>query len=647
MFDGDLTSLSTADLLESAADHGVEENRCAARRLEHAQVYADRHHPSNCPSRPGRRSWEGRERSVVLGGDGCPEIAEFAVAEFGVMLGISARVAADYIGQALALRHRFPFTWARVLAGEATPWRACRLTTACLKLSEEAARYVDQRVAAIIDTITPYRLDKIIKAARFHADPDGARAEAEEKARERGVFIGRTNEHGTKTIYIRTGAGAATRFDATIAAIAEAQKTFGDTRNVDHRRADAVGIIADHRFTEELLQQARNQHPQDTTPQHTEPNIAAPAGAQTNSSPGNNPATRDRANGEPAEPAMSSNGVAPGNKSADPGGQARPATGPAQPPTPSPTPTATPTPTPTQTPGPTPTPTRTPGSASASGAWSTPAAGSGFDDDLLTGWAGAWCEPGPDDEADRDAPHPSDTSETDPLEAPFSEPVNPAWPEPHTAAEPDEPLTPDAQRALHARLAAIKHKAHTNPTTRAGTDRPGERLRPGKTEIYVHLTDHTLATGTGVLRAEGIGPLLASQLAELIGHGPYVVKPVIDLNDAISVDAYEIPDRIRERVKLTHPVELFPYGNRETNRTSDLDHIQPYDTLGPPAQTSTSNLAPLGRFAHRVKTHARGWNVRRVDHKTLEWTTPHGFTFHVDPTGTHRVAAPGRPPDLS
>ncbi|TCO13461.1 hypothetical protein EV652_1261, partial [Kribbella steppae] len=135
------------------------------------------------------------------------------------------------------------------------------------------------------------------------------------------------------------------------------------------------------------------------------------------------------------------------------------------------------------------------------------------------------------------------------------------------------------------------------------------------------------------------------QLTELVGHGPYTVKPVIDLNDAISVDAYEIPDRIRERIKLAHPVELFPYGNRETSPTIDLDHIQPYDPLGPPGQTSTANLAPLGRFSHRVKTHGRGWNVRRVDRKTVEWTTPHGFTFHVTPTGTTRTTNHPQHPD--
>ena len=110
-------------------------------------------------------------------------------------------------------------------------------------------------------------------------------------------------------------------------------------------------------------------------------------------------------------------------------------------------------------------------------------------------------------------------------------------------------------------------------------------------------------------------------------------------NNTISVDAYEIPDRIRERIKLTHPVELFPFGTQETHHGMDLDHLQPYDPLGPPGQTSTTTLAPLGRYAHRVKTHAPGWTVHRINPQTLEWTTPHGFRFHVDPTGTHRVHA--------
>ena len=41
-----------------------------------------------------------------------------------------------------------------------------------------------------------------------------------------------------------------------------------------------------------------------------------------------------------------------------------------------------------------------------------------------------------------------------------------------------------------------------------------------------------------------------------------------------------------------------------------------------------------------MKTHAPGWTVKRIDDHTIEWTTPHGYKFHVDNTGTHQVSAP-------
>jgi hypothetical protein len=560
MFEGDLSELSTADLLESAAEYRVLAHRADTRLLEVALVYADRYHPSAHPdraNRAGRRACDGRERAVVLGGDGCPEILEFAVAEFGVMLGISPGVATSYIGNAFALRHRFPFTWARVLAGEATPWKACRIVADCSKLSQEAAAYVDRRVAGIVDSISPYRLDQIVTAAKMHADPASARAEAAEKARERGVFIGQADKHGTTTMYIKAATGAVARNNARLAAIADALQILGDTRPLQARRADAVGIIADSLFTEELIAQARQYRL--SRPATDIPDTTSTAEATDTREPGSAPQTA-----APETIAPDPSGASPSG--ADPSGAS-------------------------------------PSGASPGGAADTFGAGSGMrsephwgDDDLLRDWMHDRDEPGADD-------NPDDSGDGDSMEA-------------------------AARRALHARLAQIRRDAYTCPAHPSGGSR---------TELYVHLTDLTLATGTGVLRIEGLGPMIADQLTELVGHGPYIVKPVIDLNDAVSVNAYEIPDRIRERVKLTHPVELFPFGTRETSRSIDLDHIRPFDPLGPPGQTSTPSLAPLSRYGHRVKTHAQGWDVHRVDYRTLEWTTPHGFRFHVDPRGTRRI----------
>ncbi|GAA3136320.1 hypothetical protein JOF29_001236 [Kribbella aluminosa] len=621
MFEEALEALRTRDLLEEAAQCRVIANGADARVLECAQIYADRYHPSVCAVRPARRMADGRERSVVLGGDGCPEIAEFAIAEFGVVLGVSPGVARDLIADALALRHRFPETWARILASEATPWKARQLVRACTKLDQAGAAYVDQRVAHVVDTLPPYRLDKIITAAKKCADPAVAADEAAQAADERGVYVGRGDKHGNKTIYIKAGAAAVNRFDARITELTDALKSLGDTRPIQHRRAQAIEIMSDPRFTQELLTQARNQAP--------------PSGqAQPDIHPQTHSETRPDDRAESAGEARSGKETQPGN-GAQPEEQARADSQDGS--------------------------DREPRAEEQAPTYDrsydrVPSGDEALSDDQALSADQArsgerdWCdgraradlvEPfGPWEDPWLEAAGPYDS---DPPSDPFDRRT--ATEATDAAGEPAEgsPMDAAAVRALGARLVQIKHDTYTNPSYL--TQSKGQ-VRPGQTEVVVHLTDHTAATSTGVLRAEGIGPLLAAQLTELIGHGPYTVQPVIDLNDVVAVDAYEIPSRIRDRVKLTYPVELFPYGTRETSHTIDLDHIEPYDPRGPAKQTSTTNLAPLSRFGHRVKTHARGWSARRIDHRTLEWTTPNGFAFHVDPEGTHRVDRP-RPTGLT
>ncbi|GAA1671610.1 hypothetical protein GCM10009745_12880 [Kribbella yunnanensis] len=640
MFEEELSTLSTADLLESAAEERAAEYRSAARSLVHAVAYADRFHPDASPDRPGRRASDGRERAVVLGGEGCPPVMEFCIAEYGAVLGVSPGVARDYLANALALRHRFPFVWARVLAEDITAWKARNLARDCEKLSLEAALYVDQRVAHLLDTISPTRLAKIIKAAKMHADPAQAKAEADEKTRERGVWVGQSDEHGTKTCVIKAASAAVRRHKAKIDEIADALLAQGDKRSIQARRAEAVGIMPDTAYTNELIAQAQQHQHNTPTPNPTPAPDSRPAPDPT---PASDPAPASAVGPAPASNPAFAAGPSPTRASA---------------PTPASAPTtaSASTPAPTSTPArasaidPTPAPDSEPASAAISDPAGSPrnvAAGNGMPADRASGVSpdpgrhvtsgpdnetGPDNEPGPDDEADREAPHPGESDLPDPLDHCDDRTAEPFDRASGGVSDAGESMTPDELHALAARLAQIKRDAHARP--------PGDRptpARPGKTEIYVHLTDHTLTTGTGVLRAEDIGPLLATQLTELVGHGPYLVKPVIDLNKAISSDAYETTNQIREHVKLTHPTELFPYGTRETTNNIDLDHIQPYNPLGPPGQTNTQNLIPLSRYGHRVKTHAPGWKVRRIDPKTIEWTTPHGFVLHVNPTGTHRV----------
>jgi len=171
-----------------------------------------------------------------------------------------------------------------------------------------------------------------------------------------------------------------------------------------------------------------------------------------------------------------------------------------------------------------------------------------------------------------------------------------------------------------------------------------EKLRP-RAVLYVRITEQALDTGAGVAHCEnGIGPVTVAQLRNLLGHYHVTVRPVLDLAGQVPVDAYEVPHRMREALRLARPSSIFPYSRTATS-TPDLDHTHPYQPMargGPPGQTRPGNLGPMIRFGHRVKTHGRGWQMTQPVPGTYLWRTPHGYWYRVDADGTHAL---GRDPD--
>ncbi len=531
---------------------------------------------------PGHVALPGGERGHVYGGPGCPAVAEFAAAEFGAVIGRSSGSAANLMGQALALRHRLPFLWAQVEALNAEPWKACTVATACLTLSVEAAAIVDRKVAPIINSVTPRQLENIVKAAVHQADPEAARAAADQKAKERGVWAGQADEHGTTSLHIRAATGAVIRFKTTLRQIADALAQLGDTDTLPERMARAIDVISDPALTHELLTIAH--HLTRSTPATPDTRSTSTAAGSTS-----DPDTAARPDPNPATAADSPTGPAPS------------------------------TPTQHSHAGNHPGPTKSGPSAGAC-SW---------------GWL-ADDEPGTDDEADRDPPHPSDPLNDRPPDTPA--PNQPSGASGGPGTGPAVAAGPAMDRAalqeLRRKVAAIRSDAYATGIGATGR-------RPAATTLYVHITDQTLLDGDGVARVEAFGPVFAARLEELLGHGQIIVKPVIDLKKKINVNAYETTRELREHLKLIHPVEQFPYGAAETTNSTDLDHITPYDfaDTGPPGQTSIINLVPLRRYSHRVKTLGR-WASERLDDGTLEWTTRHGFKFQVTHQGTRPADRP-------
>ena len=95
------------------------------------------------------------------------------------------------------------------------------------------------------------------------------------------------------------------------------------------------------------------------------------------------------------------------------------------------------------------------------------------------------------------------------------------------------------------------------------------------------------------------------------------------------VEAYEVPDRLREQTILVNQHCVFPHCTRPA-RSCDVDHVVAHHDGGP---TCTENLAPLCRRHHRLKTHT-SWTYTILEPGSFLWSSPHGYSYLCDHTGT-------------
>ena len=91
---------------------------------------------------------------------------------------------------------------------------------------------------------------------------------------------------------------------------------------------------------------------------------------------------------------------------------------------------------------------------------------------------------------------------------------------------------------------------------------------------------------------------------------------------------------------LTTPADAFPYATN-TSRNVDIDHTEEYDPTNATRaekhwSTRLTNLGPLNRTHHRIKTHGK-WTLRQPFQGIYLWRDPHGQVYLVDHTGTHAI----------
>ena len=107
------------------------------------------------------------------------------------------------------------------------------------------------------------------------------------------------------------------------------------------------------------------------------------------------------------------------------------------------------------------------------------------------------------------------------------------------------------------------------------------------------------------------------------------VQPVLDLAEHLHVNAYQASARLKLQTQLRDATCVFAFCFRPAEQC-DCEHRVPHEADGP---TCSCNQAPCCRRHHRAKTTG-GWTYVTVEPGVYLWTSPLGYQFLKDHTGT-------------
>jgi len=186
------------------------------------------------------------ELALPLGGEGCPEVAEFAVTEFAAAMGRSTEWGRRYLAHGIEAHYRLTRCWARMDAGQLQAWKLGFIAERTLCLSPAAAAFVDTHVAAVAHTIGPAQLARLISEAEARFDPERTEADRLAAADHRHLDIDLAHAGVTGTVVVNGSLDFADALDLehVLAAGAEQQRRLGSTESLDVRRSIALGDLA-------------------------------------------------------------------------------------------------------------------------------------------------------------------------------------------------------------------------------------------------------------------------------------------------------------------------------------------------------------------------------------------------------------------
>lgn len=161
------------------------------------------------------------ERSLVVGGDGTPDVAESAAGDFALETRMSLGHANALLADSLDLRFRFPCLWVRIESGSVRAWQARAVAQKTRHLTIGQAESVDRCIAGHLGNLSKTRLDNLIATEILRVDKEARDKAAREALQDRGIQFGRSDQDNMTPFWGAMPSNDAIRSDATINKLAD------------------------------------------------------------------------------------------------------------------------------------------------------------------------------------------------------------------------------------------------------------------------------------------------------------------------------------------------------------------------------------------------------------------------------------------
>ena len=191
-----------------------------------------------------------------LGGEGTPAVSAFAPEPVAATLGISTASGMRLIADALDLQHRLPRIWRLVETLQVEPWQARQVAQATHPLSQEAAAYVDERLAPVLPSCGFGAIQTAVAMAIAKYHPE--LLDQKQKSGRAGWHVTLTHPKpgdyaGTSYLDVAGDTLDLTAFHDLVCDQAAQLDALGDTDDLEVRKAKALGVIASQQATLDLL----------------------------------------------------------------------------------------------------------------------------------------------------------------------------------------------------------------------------------------------------------------------------------------------------------------------------------------------------------------------------------------------------------